>query len=78
MRFLRCVCQIFIDGRLLKYLSIVFIYRIYLSTESIFMCLAAALLVALPIFPTVSVYLTISLFLQHLFTICLYKVSSHV
>lgn len=51
MQFLGCVCQIFIDGRLLKYLSVVFIYRIYLSTESIFMCLATVLLVALPISP---------------------------
>lgn len=51
MQFLRCVCQIFIDGRLLKYLSGVFIYRIYLSVESIFMCLAVALFVALSIFP---------------------------
>lgn len=51
MQFLRCVCQIFIDGRLLKYLSGVFIYRIYLSAESIFKCLAVALFVALSIFP---------------------------
>lgn len=51
MQFPGCVCQIFIDGKLLKYLSVVFIYRIYLSTESIFMCLAAVLLVALLISP---------------------------
>lgn len=51
MKFLRCVCQIFIDGRLLKYFSLVFIYRLYLSTESIFTFPAAALLLALPIFP---------------------------
>lgn len=47
MQFLRCECQIFIDGSLLKYLPVVFIYGIYLSTESISMCLAAAFLVAL-------------------------------
>lgn len=58
MHFLGCVCQIFINGRPLKYLSVVFIYRIYLLTESIFMCLDILLLDALSIFFPGSVFLS--------------------
>lgn len=58
MHFLGCVCQIFIDGRLLKYLSVVFIYSIYLLTGSIFMCLDILLLDASSIFFPGSVFLS--------------------